>query len=336
MEDGFFVISAYPETDLFRLWQEFMAQADYATYVTSPEYLAEPLVQQRDRFAVIAVRAGRIVAAVTGYRREKQIVCGFPGSPQVALVPCADKLVERQLVQGLLRAADKAHLITVYGWTPLDAFAEFGFRSKRLTGIAMLDLRLGPEALMHAFPKRRQTYIRKAIRQGVEVYESRNWEEFHEYYDVYVAWSKRKGLPILSSDTLLDIYRHRNCRRLFIARHRGKLIAALVVRVYPGGVAEFVANNWLQEFQHLRPNDLLHWRAIEWACSQGYGWYKLGVAPYLRERFGAKVVPTYRVRSDRTLLGTYDKREFVEMGLRRVRKLLRNVTSQRTVSSHEE
>jgi len=52
---------------------------------------------------------------------------------------------------------------------------------------------------------------------------------------------------------------------------------------------------------HLRPNDLLHWRAIEWACAEGLTKYGLGATSLFLRKFGGEVVPTTRHRLDRSL-----------------------------------
>jgi hypothetical protein len=317
MQKEFLVIRDYPGDDLLRAWRDFLARADYPAHFASPEYFLEPFIQHKRPFAVLAMQAGSIAGVLTGLESEGRISCGLPGAPQVALLPKADREVERRLSEGLLEAAGNAKLIMAFGWTPLEAFAERGFRSRQLPGVAMLDLRLGSEALLRAFPQRRQTYVRKAIRAGVDVHELTGPQELIEYYDVYVTWSKSKGLPFHSFDLLERAFQLRNNRRLFVARHGEKVIGGLVVRMCPGGIVEFTANSSLADSLRLRPNDLLHWRAIEWACSEGYSWYKLGSAPYVRQGFGAKMVPTYRVRLDRSFLRRYDCREFLENEARR-------------------
>jgi len=56
---------------------------------------------------------------------------------------------------------------------------------------------------------------------------------------------------------------------LLLARYNDEVIAGVVLRFFPGGVVEHAANSSLQSALHLKPNDLLHWRAIEWACADG-------------------------------------------------------------------
>ena len=88
----------------------------------------------------------------------------------------------------------------------------------------------------------------------------------------------------------------KNNRLLLLARHEGKVIAGVVIRFFPDGVMEYAANSSLQSALHLRPNDLLHWRAIEWGCREGMTHYSLGGAHLFLRKFGGEIVPTTRHR----------------------------------------
>jgi hypothetical protein len=65
---------------------------------------------------------------------------------------------------------------------------------------------------------------------------------------------------------------------LLLARHNGGIVAGVVLRFFPGGVVEVAANGSLESALYLRPNDLLFWRAIEWACVEGMTKCNLGGA----------------------------------------------------------
>ena len=57
--------------------------------------------------------------------------------------------------------------------------------------------------------------------------------------------------------------------------------------------------------------DLLHWRAIEWACAEGMNKYSLGGAhPFLR-KFGGEIVPTTRCRLDLSFLGRHSLGDWI-------------------------
>jgi hypothetical protein len=61
----------------------------------------------------------------------------------------------------------------------------------------------------------------------------------------------------------------------------------------------------------LKPNDLLQWKGIEWASTQGLRRHSLGGAHPFLTRFGGTVIPVIRYRIDRTLLRKHDLREAV-------------------------
>jgi hypothetical protein len=60
---------------------------------------------------------------------------------------------------------------------------------------------------------------------------------------------------------------------------------------------------------HLKPNDLMQWRGIQWACAQGLRRHSLGGAHEFLLRFGGTVVPILRYRVDRTLFLRHDLKE---------------------------
>ena len=167
-------------------------------------------------------------------------------------------------------------------------------------GIVLLDLRRGPDALFREFSESRRANIRKGIRRGIEVAEARSDDEIGTYYEIYKEWSRRKNQPALDYDLFLRTVQSRTNRRLFLARYEGAIIAGVSVRFCPGGVIEYAANASLKADQSLRPNDLLHWRVIEWACGEGFRTYSLGGAHLFLRRFGGTVVNTYEYRLDRT------------------------------------
>jgi hypothetical protein len=72
---------------------------------------------------------------------------------------------------------------------------------------------------------------------------------------------------------------------------------------------EYANNCSLDEFINLRPNDLLLWRTIEWACQKGFTKYSLGAAhPFLRKS-GGTVTPICRYRLDRSLFHQHDLKD---------------------------
>jgi CelD/BcsL family acetyltransferase involved in cellulose biosynthesis len=135
----------------------------------------------------------------------------------------------------------------------------------------------------------------------VQVVEASTEADVAGYYPIYCEWSRSKGHVPVPYPLFRETLEVRANRRLFLARHDGATIAGVVVRFCPGGVIEFAANASLKSDQSMRPNDLLHWRIIEWACAQGFVTYSLGGAHLFLRRFGGTVASTYQYRLDRTL-----------------------------------
>jgi lipid II:glycine glycyltransferase (peptidoglycan interpeptide bridge formation enzyme) len=91
---------------------------------------------------------------------------------------------------------------------------------------------------------------------------------------VYLHWhgTKRKNIKEerRTFENFETAHQLQNNRRLFLAELSGRLIAIDMFRFHPVGLIECAGNcSSLDEFLHLKPTDLLQWKAIEWACSQG-------------------------------------------------------------------
>jgi hypothetical protein len=109
-----------------------------------------------------------------------------------------------------------------------------------------------------------------------------------------------------------------------------------VLRFFSGGVMEHAANSSLTSALHLRPNDLLHWRAIEWACAEGLTKYGLGAANLFLRKFGGEVMPTTRLRLDLSLFRRHNFGDWVADRVEDVRPFLpeRVVGIARSLQSH--
>jgi hypothetical protein len=190
----------------------------------------------------------------------------------------------------------------------------------------VLDLTLGADALFKQFTKDRRRNIRFAEKNGVEVSEAATAQDVAGAYTVYCAWRETGRKTVRGDKLSFEVFekasRLKANRRLFVARVSGKVVAINVFRFCPGGLFESSSNSSLDEFIHLKPNDLLQWRGIEWACNHGLRRHSLGGSHQFLLRFGGTVVPVLHYRLDRTWLRRHDLRDKVqEVSLRIVRKL---------------
>jgi lipid II:glycine glycyltransferase (peptidoglycan interpeptide bridge formation enzyme) len=201
----------------------------------------------------------------------------------------------------------------------------------------MLDLSLGPDVLFRQFSQTRRNHIRRAIKHGISVDFAKSRDDISAYYAVYVDWARRRYWPITREEELQEeFFATRRNRQLLLARYKGEVIAGVVLRFFPGGVMEHAANHSLLSALHFRPNDLLHWRAIEWAYAEGLTKYGLGGTDLFLRKFGGEVVPTTRHRLDLSLFRRYTIGDWMTNRVEEVRPFMPQqvVDFSRSLRSH--
>ena len=280
-------------------WRACLADADFPTHYTAPEYFLEPGFRNKGAFAVLSVSGKEVTAVLTGTNDGAYVRSGLSVRPQIAFSRRADRVrAMANLVEGLLVEAASAKLVDLFVWSDTATLVDPRFRKKQYEGVVTLDLSRGPDALFRRFSENKRRNIKRAIKNGVSVEPADNPAKVSAYYSICVEWSRRKGLPIPGEEVFRQTIALRNNRLLLLAHHAGKIIAGVVIRFSPQGVMEYAANSSSQDALYLRPNDLLHWRAIEWGCREGMTHYSLGGAHLFLLKFGGEIVPTTRHRLD--------------------------------------
>jgi hypothetical protein len=280
-------------------WRACLADADFPTHYTAPEYFSEPGFRNKGAFAVLSLSGEEVTAVLTGTNEGGYVQSGLSVRPQIVFSRRADRVrALANMVDGLLVEAGSAKLVDLFVWSDVATLVDPRFRKKQYEGVAMLDLSRGPDALFRKFSENKRRNIKRAIKYGVSVEPANDPGKVADYYSICVEWSRRKGLSIPGEEEFHQTIALRNNRLLLLARHEGKIVAGVVIRFSPHGVMEYAANSSLQDALHLRPNDLLHWRAIEWGCRKGMTHYSLGGAHLFLRKFGGEIVPTTRHRLD--------------------------------------
>jgi len=330
---NFKILREFPSPDLETAWRDYLARVEFPSHYDAPEYFLEPLWAGKQRFAVLALENNggneRVTGVLTGLHTGKHVMCGLQARPQISVDPAADTSATLEtLAQGLLAEASSAELVSVYTWSylKLSPFSALGFQCRELQGNVVLDLTLGADALFKQFAKDRRRNIRFAEKNGVEISEVTTAQDIADSYAVYSAWRETERKTIHNRKVSFEVFAKaaslRGNRLRLVARVGGKPVAINSFRFFPGGLFESSANSSLDEFIHLKPNDLLQWRGIEWACRHGLRRHSLGGSHQFLLRFGGTVIPILRYRLDRTWLHRHDLRDTVEgVGRRVVRKL---------------
>lgn len=317
------IVHNYPDPQLEEHWREFLTRADFPAHYLSPEYFREPFIRGKDPFAIFAWHEGKIVGALTGIHEAEQVICGLECRPQACFDKSIDPTIAAEgLTAALLTEANSASLITLYTWSPIDRFLAHGYRVEQQEGVVMIDLTKGTEYLFKGFSSNRRTNVRAAIKRGVEVTLATTREEFWTYYEIYLEWCGRKNLVPSTFEVLTEAFFLTGNRRLFLARYEGKVVAGVVIRFYPKGMIEYAANSSIKENLRLKPNDLLHWRVMEWACHEGYSSYNLGGAHLFLRKMGGTMVPVYRYRLDRSRFRRHELKESLQNFGRRMFHIL--------------
>lgn len=316
---NFKILHEFPSPEIERAWRECLARVELAAHYDSPEYFLDPLRGEATRpFAVLAMQDNRVSGILTGCHFHKEVLSGLTSRPQICVDDTETTATLHALAEGLLAEAKKAELVSVYTWSSMELppFSACGFRRRELLGSVVLDLTRGADALFREFTKDRRRNIRFAEKHGVEVREAKTDQDINDAYQVYSAWRGTERKKVQGDWPLRDFektVRLTKNRRLFLALFSGKVIAINIFRFFPGGLFESAANSSLDEFMHLKPNDLLQWRGIQWACAQGFRRHSLGGAHEFLRRFGGTVIPIIRYRLDQTLFRRHDIKENLRM-----------------------
>lgn len=311
------IINAYPDSETEKKWFDFLPASTFPCHYTSPAFFLEPFWKNKNPFALLVFDDEKIVGALTGLKSEKQIVSGLEVRPQVSIAKDSNRNeVVKHLVAGLEDfAGEKTNLVSIHSAERAPEFAACGFTEKKAAGtfeVIMLDLSKGADAVFKSFSQSRRSDLRKAMRENrVQISQLETPDELKELHQIHIEWCGRKNIASDTWEMMESLFAQKRFRRIFIAKHDGKIIAGSYFRFFPKALMEYTANNSLPEYQHLRPNDLIVWKSIEWACEQGMTRYSMGGSHLFLRRFGGETVSSYRYRIDRTFLKTYEKKEAV-------------------------
>ncbi len=310
----YIVITEQPGSEVISTWNDLLDNCSHATHFTTPDFFVDPSVRVGERFAVLALNGHRIEGIVTGLRNGRQIRCGLPDRPQTAFRDGVDLLaLYAPLCQGIDEfGGDEVELVDIYSWVQIGEIGSTGFVESRCGNgdrVVMLDLTKGPETLFRDFSERRRTQLRKAQKAGKIVVKRVETEaELGELYKIHTVWNETKGITPDTYENFRKVLGSKY-RMILIAFFEGKIIAGTYMRYCENGIVEYAANNSLVEFWNLQANKLLGWRAIEWACENGFGKFSLGASHPFLNRFGREIVAAFRYRSDRSFLRHHSNRE---------------------------
>jgi lipid II:glycine glycyltransferase (peptidoglycan interpeptide bridge formation enzyme) len=191
------------------------------------------------------------------------------------------------IVESLLRKledyAKKNRIIEARIWVPQAWKVEAIFRSLGYSLINqyneyVVDLQNGIEHVWKNISHNKRRNIKKAMSMGVEVVESRRIEDLLIFYSMLTAAEKRRGFrsyPLWFFKAVWELYKP-DLSKIFLARWGGKDVSGVFIVMHGKTVFALAAGSFKEGWK-ARPNDIMHWKVMEWACQNGYSRYHMGL-----------------------------------------------------------
>src|SRR6201987_4050966 len=172
-----------PRGVIEELWRACLADADFPTHYTAPEYFLEPGFRNKGPFAILSLRGDDVTAVLTGTNDGAYVQSGLSVRPQIVFSRRADRVrAMTNLVDALLVEATSAKLLDLFVWSDIATLVDPRFRKKQYEGVAMLDLPRGPDALFRKFSENKRRNIKRAIKYGVSAEPASDPAKVSAYY----------------------------------------------------------------------------------------------------------------------------------------------------------
>jgi len=153
-----------------------------------------------------------------------------------------------------------------------------GYTVSEVANFFKVGLHMSAEELWKSIAHNKRRNIKKAQEQRAAVVHLKSCDALVSFYEMYKASSERVGFGAYSFsyfDSYLKVFGATDKVRIFLTVLDDKPVAGVFVVVH-GDTAYALAAGSQKDVWQVRPNDLLHWKAMEWACGEGLSWYHMG------------------------------------------------------------
>jgi hypothetical protein len=165
-----------------------------------------------------------------------------------------------------------------YNWGQADFFRNMGYEHYGTNIMYTVDLSKGAEDLWRNIYGNKRRNIKKALDGGVEFIETSNFEDIKKFYDLLLEVAKRDNFvpgPLLWFQTFWKSQSRKDSTKLFFARWKGNNVSSVFAAIHAKTIYA-LGFGYLNMALDVRPNDLLHWKIMEWGCKQGFLRYHMG------------------------------------------------------------
>jgi lipid II:glycine glycyltransferase (peptidoglycan interpeptide bridge formation enzyme) len=191
-----------------------------------------------------------------------------------------------QLVGNLLKELEdyskrkriiNAQILVPDSWQLQEVFHKMGYASVKIENDYVVNLEEGAQKLWKSIDHNKRRNIKKAMKEGVEIVQSHSHEGLKTFISMYEATAKRRGFSTYPPSWFEAIWKtfKPELSNVFLAYWKGKSVSGVYIVIH-GKIVYALSAGSRTEGWEVRPNDILHWKAMEWACQNGYSKYDMG------------------------------------------------------------
>ncbi|RLI19230.1 hypothetical protein DRO54_08890 [Candidatus Bathyarchaeota archaeon] len=270
------------------LWNEFLTRSSYGNFEQCYESgeiskLAFPKTKTV-RFAAIC--NGKFVGIIQGTYSS---YLGFGMTLGIMRAPVVDVEDNRgyEIARNLLRALEdyakrnriiEARILVPEKWNFDEIFRSLGYKMAGKLNEYVVNLEGDVEKLWRRISHNKRRNIKKAMKEGVEVIQSRDPKDLLTFYSMLVAAEKRGGFlsyPLSWFKAVWKLYKP-ELSKVFLARWNGKEVSGVFTVIHGKTIYALAAGSFSEGWK-VRPNDIMHWKVMEWACRNGLTGYHMGL-----------------------------------------------------------
>lgn len=157
-------------------------------------------------------------------------------------------------------------------------FEEKGFKKSASWITTVVDLTKGKSLLWNQLKNNVQGKVKQAEKYGLTIYAGESCEDMDTFYNIFFQTRKALGIPSFPRSFFEKMW-YAMCltgkAKLFLAKKDGLALAGVILFSHSHSVIETYAAS-LSKFRHLRANDLLIWKSLEWSIEQGHCLFDFG------------------------------------------------------------
>lgn len=138
----------------------------------------------------------------------------------------------------------------------------------------MVDLSPDIDTILSNMKSKTRYNVRYADKKGINVREVGR-ENLAEFHQLLQQTARRNEFTPYSLDyfkKMFDIFNEDGHFRLLFADYEGSTVSSILLIAF-GDTVLYKKGGWAGEKGNMRPNEALHWAAIQWAKENGYQYY---------------------------------------------------------------